>query len=72
MDYIPNERLHTDYPAALRNVSMAELHYMRHDLHEVVRVQEQGTRDGHHFPKLPRYVDELHYVCMELRRRQSN
>jgi hypothetical protein len=62
---------HTQKMAEVKRRTMAELYYSRKDLREVIAIQEQSARAGLHVPKLGQYIDELHYVAMEIRRRQE-
>ena len=49
----------------------AELDYMIKDLNETIAIQEKGEREGHHFPKLGFYWDDLHCALDEKRKRQQ-
>ena len=52
--------------------TMAQLLYSRKDLREVIAIQEESNKKGFYTPKLDEYIDELHYVNMEIRKRNND
>jgi hypothetical protein len=54
-----------------RQMSTEELHFALKDLREVIKIQEDARRAGHHVPKLGYYWDELHTYAQELKNRQN-
>ena len=66
------ENWHTMIMRRVKNRTDAELAFSRKDLREVIEAQESLIKAGCSTPKYGEYVDELHYVNMEINRRERS
>jgi len=62
---------HTIIMRHVRHRTDEELLYAKQDLEETIIAQEGLIRAGCNTPKYGKYIDELHYVNMEMKRRKE-
>ena len=55
---------HKEYPRKLKSLSPDSLRYIRQDAHDAMMANPEGEKAGY-------YADEINYVCMELRSRET-
>jgi hypothetical protein len=61
-----DHKWHSRIQREIRGRSDDSLAYGLQDLNEVIEAQEAMARAGFKTPKLDQYLDERHYVCMEI------